>query len=143
MPSSHRPGIPTVLQGAYACDLAPDANGRAFAAWAGTDWAEEALFVARSNTAGGGWQFGLGRDERDFMARLGAARYRVYAGELGEEDLAPIELAESHTVIQDPAVAVVRQIVASWPGASAVPTTLSFEPGLAPRSRPWRPRRPR
>ena len=46
------------LQGAYACDLAPDGDGRAFGAWAGTDWAEEALFVARSNTAGGGWQFG-------------------------------------------------------------------------------------
>ena len=114
MPSSHRPGTPTVLQGAYACDLAPDANGRAFAAWAGTDWAEEALFVARSNTAGGGWQFGLGRDERDFMARLGAARYRVYAGELDGNDLEPVELTESPTVIQDPAVAVFgdRRLVA-------------------------------
>ena len=137
------PETPPVLQGAYACDLAPDGNGRAFGAWAGTDWAEEALFVARSNTAGGGWQFGLGRDERDFMARLGAARYRVYAGELDGNDLEPVELTESPTVIQDPAVAVLgdqrlvvwgerfdnRFVVRAWTGAE-VETVASTPPSI-------------
>ena len=99
------PDTPTVLQGAYACDLAPDGDGRAFGAWAASDWAEEALFAARSNTGGGGWRFAPGRDEGDLMARLGAARYRVYAGHLGAADLQPVELTENATVIQDPAVA--------------------------------------
>ena len=97
---------PRVLQGAYACDLALHADGRAFGAWAGTDWAEEALFIARSNTGGGGWRYALGHDERDFVARLGAARYRVYAGHLDGADVQAVELTQSPTAIQDPAVAV-------------------------------------
>ncbi|MDE2899084.1 MAG: hypothetical protein OXO54_12260 [Chloroflexota bacterium] len=157
MPGSDGPQSPTVLQGAYACDLAPDGHGRAFGAWAGTDWAEETLFVARSNTAGGGWQFGLGRDERDLMARLGAARYRVYAGELGGNDLAPVELAESHTVIQDPAVAVFdsqrlvawgerfddRFVVRAWTGAevetvASTPASLTRPAAAIDREgQPW------
>ncbi len=115
MSKTERPETPTVLQGAYACDLAPDSGGRAFGAWAASDWAEEALFAARSNTGGGGWRFAPGRDERDFIARLGAARYHVYAGHLGGNDLAPLELTESPTVIQDPAVAVVGDLrLVAW-----------------------------
>ena len=110
----YRLETPAVLQGAYACDLAPDVDGRAFGAWAASDWAEEALFAARSNTGGGGWRFAPGRDEGDFRARLGAARYRVYAGAVGGDELAPVELTESPTVIQDPAAAVFddRRVVA-------------------------------
>ena len=114
MSTGHWSETPAVLQGAYACDLAPDADGRAFGAWAASDWAEEALFATRSNQRGGGWQLASGHDERDFMARLGAARYRVYAGRLAGEVLEPVELTESPTVIQDPAVAAYgdRRLVA-------------------------------
>ena len=125
------PETPTVLQGAYACDLATDGDGRAFGAWAASDWSEEALFAARSNTQGGGWQLAPGHSERDFLARLGAARYRVYAGELAGERLKPVELTVSPTVIQDPAVATYgdrrlvawgertdhRFVVRAWTGA--------------------------
>ena len=111
--------------------MAPDSDGRAFGAWAASDWAEEALFAARSNQRGGGWQFAPGHDERDFMARLGAARYRVYAGQLAGDDLEPVELTESPTVIQDPTVAAYgdrrlvawgeridnRFVVRAWTGA--------------------------
>ena len=97
---------PTVLQGAYACDLAPDADGGVVGAWAGSDWAEEALFGLRTAHPGGHWQFAPGYDERDFIARLGKGRFRVYAAQLAADDLKPVELTESPTAIQDPAVAV-------------------------------------
>ena len=100
------PDTPTVLQGAYACDLATDVDGGAFGAWAGSDWAEEALFGVRTAHPGGHWQFAPGHDERDFMARLGKGRFRVYAGNLVARDLRPVELTESRTAIQDPAAAV-------------------------------------
>ena len=105
MATETRPDTPTVLQGAYACDLAPDADGGAFGAWAGSDWAEEALFGLRTAHPAGHWQFAPGHDERDFMARLGMGRFRVYAGQLAGEDLDPVLLTESRTAIQDPAVA--------------------------------------
>lgn len=128
-----RPDTPTVLQGAYACDVAPDADGGAFGAWAGSDWAEEALFGLRTSHPGGHWQFAPGYDERDLMARLGAGRFRVYAGTLTGDQLNPVQLTESPTAIQDPAVATFddRRLVAwgerldqhfvvrAWTGAEA------------------------
>ena len=105
MAIDHWPDTPTVLQGAYACDVAPDADGGAFGAWAGSGWGEEALFGLRMSHPGGHWQFAPGHDERDFMARLGVGRFRVYAGQLDGRDLNPIQLTESRTAIQDPAVA--------------------------------------
>ncbi len=96
---------PRVLQGAYACDLAADGAGRAFGAWVGSDWAEEALFGQRTYHDGGHWQFAPGRGERDFMARLGAGRFRLYAGVLHGGAFEPVVLAESPTALQDPAAA--------------------------------------
>ena len=100
-----RPQTPTVLRGAYACDLAADGDGRVFGAWAGSDWAEESLFGLRSWNSDGHWQFAPGHDERDFLQRLGVTRYRLRAGHLDGDDLNPIELTQSPTVLQDPAVA--------------------------------------
>ena len=105
MSIDHWSDTPTVLQGAYACDVAPDADGGAFGAWAGSDWAEESLFGLRTSHPGGHWQFAPGHGERDFMARLGSGRFRVYAGQLAAGDLDPVELTESPAAIQDPAVA--------------------------------------
>lgn len=51
MATETRPDTPTVLQGAYACDVATDAAG-AFG-----DWAEEAPFGLRTAQSGGHWQF--------------------------------------------------------------------------------------
>ncbi len=127
------PDTPTVLQGAYACDVAPDADGGAFGAWAGSDWAEEALFGIRTAHPGGHWQFAPGHSEREFMARLGKGRFRIYAGNLVADDLQPTQLAESPTAIQDPAVATSgdqrlvawgerrddRFAVRAWTGAAA------------------------
>ena len=67
------------------------------------------------------------------MARLGTGRYRVYAGPLAGEVLKPVQLTESPTVIQDPAVAAHgdqrlvawgeridnRFVVRAWTGAEA------------------------
>ena len=145
MSTGDRPDTPTVLQGAYACDLAPDGDGRAFGAWAASDWAEESLFAARSNQRGGGWQLAPSHDERDFMARLGAARYRVYAGQLAGDYLEPVELTESPTVIQDPTVAAYgdrrlvawgeridnRFVVRAWTGAD--PETVASAPASLTR----------
>ena len=133
MAIDHWPDTPTVLQGAYACDIAPDADGGAFGAWAGSGWGEEALFGLRMSHPGGHWQFAPGHDERDFMARLGVGRFRVYAGQLDGRDLNPIQLTESRTAIQDPAVAAFgdqrlvawgerldnRFVVRAWTGAEA------------------------
>ena len=133
MATETRPDTPTVLQGAYACDVAPDANGGAFGAWAGSDWAEEALFGLRTSHPGGHWQFAPGHSERDFMARLGTGRFRVYAGTLTGDELNPVQLAESPTAIQDPAVATFADqrlvawgerldhgfVVRAWTGAEA------------------------
>ena len=128
-----RPDTPTVLQGAYACDVAPDADGGAFGAWAGSDWAEESLFGLRTSHPGGHWQFAPGHSERDLMARLGAGRFRVYAGTLTGDELNPVQLTESRTAIQDPAVAAFADqrlvtwgerldqhfVVRAWTGAEA------------------------
>jgi hypothetical protein len=105
MPTIIRPDTPTTLQGAYACDLAVDSNNRVFGAWIGSDWNEEALFGSRSFHLHGHWQFAPGYDEHDFLARLGVTRFRLYAGYLNDDTLNPVQLAESPTVLQDPAVA--------------------------------------
>ena len=52
MATETRPDTPTVLQGAYACDMATDAAAGAFG-----DWAEEALFGLRTAQSGGHRQF--------------------------------------------------------------------------------------
>ena len=133
------PDTPTVLQGAYACDVAPDPDGGVFGAWAGSGWGEEALFGLRTSHPGGHWQFAPGHDEREFMARLGTGRFRVYAGQLAGADLNPVQLTESPTAIQDPAVAAFgdrrlvawgerldgRFVVRAWTGAESETVALA------------------
>ena len=96
---------PEALQGAYACDLAAGDGDEPRLVWAAGDWAEEQLFTSRTYNRAGHWELAPGRDERDFMNRLGRARFRLYTARLDGADLGePQVLAESATVFQDPAV---------------------------------------
>ena len=96
---------PAALRGAYACDLAAGQAAAPRLAWAAGDWAEEQLFTSRTFNRAGHWVLAAGHDERDFMDRLGRARFRLYTTRLDGADLGePQVLAESETVFQDPAV---------------------------------------
>ena len=73
---------PAALQGAYACDLAAGEAAAPHLAWAAGDWAEEQLFTSRTFNRAGHWVLAPGREERDFMDRLGRARFRLYTARL-------------------------------------------------------------
>ena len=96
---------PAALQVAYACDLAAGEAAEPRLAWAAGDWVEEQLFTSCTYNRAGHWELAPGRDEHDFMDRLGRARFRLYTARLDGSDLGePQVLAESETVFQGPAV---------------------------------------